>query len=99
MRQPAGRRCRNTDMSLCSVTVKMILREPPMSASPNPLPLRVLTCARCGGVFECGTGGANGGCWCMDHDMRLPMPTTPSDDCLCPSCLRAAPAGSADSAA
>jgi hypothetical protein len=54
------------------------------------LPLRQLVCARCGGEFQCGTGGADGGCWCMDEAARLPMPATGSGDCLCPQCLRSA---------
>jgi hypothetical protein len=63
-----------------------------MSAAPTgqALPLRRLACARCGGAFECGTGGAAGGCWCMDEGARLPMPTAAADDCLCPACLRGA---------
>ena len=56
------------------------------------LPLRRLTCARCSTAFDCGSGGAAGGCWCMDEDYRLPMPSpVPSPaagDCLCPACLR-----------
>jgi hypothetical protein len=52
------------------------------------LPLRRLTCARCGSAFDCGS--AAGGCWCMDEDYRLPMPDPAAGDCLCPTCLRVA---------
>jgi hypothetical protein len=55
---------------------------------PAPLmPLRRLACQRCGGAFECGTGGADGACWCMAESTRLPMPETAAADCLCPACL------------
>jgi len=53
------------------------------------LPLRRLTCARCGSAFDCGSTGSAGGCWCMDEDYRLPMPDPSAGDCLCPACLRA----------
>ena len=53
------------------------------------LPSRRLTCARCGTAFDCGSGGKDGGCWCMDEADRAPMPTTADEDCLCPACLRA----------
>jgi hypothetical protein len=75
----------------------MILYDQAMSAE-RILPLRRLTCGRCGGTFECGAGGSGGGCWCMDETARMPMPAAPGDDCLCPACLRAAlsdPAGPA----
>ncbi|MDC7704511.1 cysteine-rich CWC family protein [Vogesella indigofera] len=52
----------------------------------QPLPLRELNCRRCGQAFQCGTGGDNGGCWCM----ALP-PLASADgggDCLCPACLQ-----------
>jgi uncharacterized protein len=52
--------------------------------------VRRLTCARCGAVFDCGTAGKNGGCWCMDEQVRLPMPEAGGGDCLCPACLREA---------
>ena len=63
-----------------------------MIAAPTQttLPLRRLACARCGAAFECGTGGANGACWCMDEAVRMPMPDRAGEDCLCPNCLRAA---------
>jgi hypothetical protein len=49
---------------------------------------RAKTCARCGTVFDCGCSG--GGCWCTDEPYRLPMPAPGStDDCMCPTCLRA----------
>lgn len=54
------------------------------------LPLRRLACARCGAAFDCGSGGTEAACWCMDEAYRLPMPdTTTGGDCLCPACLRA----------
>jgi hypothetical protein len=40
---------------------------------------------------EAGLDGAH--CWCAAEQFRLPMPaseTAPANDCLCPSCLRAA---------
>jgi len=50
---------------------------------------RALTCARCGVAFECGS--TVGKCWCAEEDFRLPMPPAGSaEDCLCPTCLRAA---------
>ena len=55
-----------------------------------PLPLRTLTCERCGASFQCGTGGSEGRCWCMEETARLPMPETNAGDCVCPACLRAA---------
>ena len=54
------------------------------------LPQRRLACARCGASFDCGSGGKDGGCWCMDEAARAPMPTAAGEDCLCPACLRAA---------
>jgi len=56
----------------------------------QPLPLRRLTCSGCGAEFECGTGGRDGGCWCMDRESRLPMPAQDAGDCLCPACLHVA---------
>jgi hypothetical protein len=53
------------------------------------LPLRRLSCARCGATFDCGTGGAKGNCWCADEAARVPMPAAANEDCLCPACLRA----------
>jgi hypothetical protein len=63
-----------------------------MTGAPaqRSLPTRRLICARCGIAFDCGTGGQNGGCWCMDETIRMPMPSAPTADCLCPACLRAA---------
>ena len=54
------------------------------------LPLRRLACARCGTAFECGTGGSDGTCWCMDEAYRMPVPDDAREDCLCRTCLRAA---------
>ena len=54
------------------------------------LPLRRLTCGRCGTAFDCGSGSADHACWCMDESYRLPMPEPAAGDCLCPACLRAA---------
>jgi hypothetical protein len=46
---------------------------------------RKLACARCGTTFEC---GLNGDCWCAAEPYALPMPASPTEDCLCPACLR-----------
>jgi hypothetical protein len=59
--------------------------------SPTP---RRLICARCSASFDCGLGGD---CWCAAEAARLPVlkPTAqpgPVEDCLCPTCLRAAAA-------
>ena len=59
------------------------------------LPSRRLACARCGTAFECGVGGRDGGCWCMDETVRMPIPESGSEDCLCPACFRMAAAGPA----
>jgi uncharacterized protein len=61
----------------------------PAPAAQN-LPLRRLACERCGSAFDCGSVGANGSCWCMHENDRLPMPEPAAGDCLCPACLRAA---------
>jgi len=55
------------------------------STAAKPLPRR-LACARCGTEFGCDLSTE---CWCHAETARLPMPTA-GDDCLCPSCLRAA---------
>ena len=47
---------------------------------------RQLVCARCGATFECRPGGD---CWCAEEEFRLPLPEA-TEDCLCPTCLRAA---------
>ena len=65
------------------------------TATEPRLPLRRLACARCGAAFDCGSGGSDGACWCMDEAFRLPMPGAAREDCLCPACLRAALSGSA----
>jgi hypothetical protein len=52
-------------------------------------PLRRVICARCGGAFDCGLNDP-AGCWCMREPRRLPLPTSPTADCLCLDCLRAA---------
>ena len=54
------------------------------------MPQRHLTCERCGAAFDCGSGGRDGGCWCMDETFRMPMPSAAGADCLCPACLRVA---------
>jgi hypothetical protein len=59
------------------------------ASAQQKLPVRRLTCARCGAAFDCGTGGKDGGCWCMDETVRLPMPESGGGDCLCPACLGA----------
>jgi len=63
-----------------------------MKSAPakQKLPPRRLACARCGAAFDCGCGGIDSGCWCMDEGFRLPMPSAAGADCLCPACLRAA---------
>jgi uncharacterized protein len=58
-----------------------------LNLAEQRLPLRRLTCARCSSAFDCGSGGADGGCWCMDESIRLPMPDPAAGDCLCPACL------------
>jgi len=58
-------------------------------ASEIRLEQRRLTCAQCGKAFDCGSGGRDGGCWCMDEPVRAPMPAADGGDCLCPSCFRA----------
>ena len=60
------------------------------TATEPGLPLRRLACARCGAAFDCGSGGRDGGCWCMDEATLMPMPAAANEDCLCPTCLRAA---------
>jgi hypothetical protein len=61
----------------------------------NP-PSRRLACSACGTVFTC---SPQGGCWCAEEDVRLPMPVAGQDfedqdfedqDCLCRDCLRKA---------
>ena len=49
-------------------------------------PSRRIACSRCGTEFTCTPGGA---CWCMDEELRLPMPKK-DEDCLCRDCLRRA---------
>ncbi|HEY5607274.1 MAG TPA: cysteine-rich CWC family protein [Alphaproteobacteria bacterium] len=60
------------------------------AATERQLPRRRLACARCGAEFDCGSGGIEGACWCMDEAHRMAMPSAAADDCLCPACLRAA---------
>jgi hypothetical protein len=62
------------------------LRETPAVNAPSH---RDLTCGRCGAAFVCGAGGRDGHCWCFDELVRLPMPRSADEDCLCPKCLRA----------
>jgi len=47
---------------------------------------RRIACARCGTAFTCDLSSH---CWCAEETVRLPMPRE-GEDCLCPSCLRAA---------
>ncbi|MCW5692008.1 MAG: cysteine-rich CWC family protein [Pseudolabrys sp.] len=60
------------------------------SAAPaqSPWPRRSMTCGRCGAAFDCGSGGRDGGCWCADVPLRMPLPSGTNEDCLCPACLR-----------
>jgi len=44
-------------------------------------------CQRCGASFQCGSGGAQGDCWCMDLPIGLPLPKAGEGDCFCPACL------------
>jgi hypothetical protein len=60
--------------------------------TPSALLPRRLACARCGTAFECGAGSHSGSCWCVDETYRLPMPADAAEDCMCPTCLRAAAA-------
>jgi hypothetical protein len=64
----------------------------PSPESPVPQPRR-LVCAGCGVRFDCRLGGD---CWCAAEPYRLPMPSSPADDCLCPACLRKAGAAAAE---
>jgi hypothetical protein len=64
-----------------------------MTVVSYQLPQRRLACGRCGAAFDCGSGGKDGGCWCMDEPARAPMPAAPAEDCLCPDCFRAMAAG------
>ena len=48
--------------------------------------LRSLVCARCGAAFGC--GAETGMCWCMEEELRVPMPKDASAACLCADCLR-----------
>ncbi len=56
------------------------------------LPIRTECCPKCGNAFECGSGGQNGGCWCMDWPATLPV-NDAATACLCPVCLAQAIAG------
>jgi Cysteine-rich CWC len=58
----------------------------PDATAPIPRGRRVI-CARCGTDFSC---GLSGDCWCAAEPVRLPLFGNPSEDCLCPSCLRKA---------
>jgi len=67
-----------------------------MNAAARMASERRLTCAQCGAAFVCGSGGRDGQCWCAAQPALLPMPAGAAQDCMCPSCLRAAsrqPAG------
>jgi hypothetical protein len=57
----------------------------------NAPAMRRLSCARCGTSFDCGAGGD--ACWCAAEPYRLPLTAAgAAEDCLCPTCLRAAAA-------
>ncbi|MBE9609244.1 cysteine-rich CWC family protein [Chitinilyticum piscinae] len=43
-------------------------------------------CSRCSAEFDCGTGAADGRCWCTELPAALPLDS--GADCLCPACLR-----------
>ncbi len=45
-------------------------------------------CQQCGALFECGSGGKNGGCWCQNYPPLMSLPEG-NGDCLCESCLHA----------
>jgi hypothetical protein len=79
---------------LPAMTPNNNVKEHTMIPAPTEprLPLRRLDCARCGTAFECGAGGKDNTCWCIDEAYRMPMPTDAREDCLCPACLRAAAA-------
>jgi len=51
-----------------------------------PMHCTIKTCQRCQSAFSCGSGGLQGGCWCADLPMAMPIPAR--GDCLCPVCLR-----------
>jgi hypothetical protein len=51
------------------------------------LPVTQKSCQHCGTSFQCGTGGQQGGCWCMDLPIGLPLPKEGEGDCYCPRCL------------
>ncbi|WP_308419240.1 DUF1289 domain-containing protein [Andreprevotia sp. IGB-42] len=54
-----------------------------------PMPVRQKHCQQCGAAFTCGSGGVDGGCWCMEVAPVLPLPSsaTGEGDCLCAGCL------------
>ncbi|AZN37455.1 DUF1289 domain-containing protein [Iodobacter ciconiae] len=51
-----------------------------------PLIMKSKQCQRCGAKFSCGSGGQQGGCWCMDLPPVL-SPASITGDCFCPTCL------------
>jgi hypothetical protein len=67
-----------------------------MGPRPDAPAPRKLACGRCGTGFDCGLDGAH--CWCAAEPLRRPMPSpgfAAAEDCLCPTCLRAAAAAAA----
>lgn len=48
--------------------------------------VKMKTCQACGSEFQCGVGGAKGGCWCQDLPPLMTFPTD-GQDCFCPACL------------
>jgi hypothetical protein len=77
-----------------SANIATAMTRPIVTMSTTPantfLPLRRIACARCGAEFDCGSGGSDGTCWCMDEAHRMAMPSAAREDCLCPACLWAA---------
>ncbi len=52
----------------------------------STVPATAIRCSRCGASFGCNPAGE---CWCKDESIRLPMPASSAESCLCPKCLKA----------